>query len=237
MSTTHVAHGLEFPRLTRPSPETWRRALLACGAAYAALYVVVNDVVAAMFVPGYSRLSQAISELSAVGSPAKPFLTAMLPVLAVLLAAFGVGVWWSARGKGVLRVTGALLMAQAITSVLWLFAPMSPRDALAAGGGTTADALHLVMSGLSMAYVIAELASSAAGLGRAFRVYVVASFVVLVGAMTATGVLSARLTEGQPTPLLGLLERAGLGAWLLWMAVLALALWQRTARAGSSTAR
>lgn len=235
MGTSHVGYGLQLPRVERPSTEPWRRALLACGVAYAALYVVANDGIGAALVPGYSRLTQAISELSAVGSPAKPFLSATLPVFAVLLAAFGVGVWRSAGGTRALRITGALLVAQAATSVLWLLAPMSQRDVIAAGSGTVADVLHLVMSGLSMAYVTAQLVSSAVGLGRAFRAYVAVSFVVLVAAMTATGVLSTRLAEGQSTPLLGLLERAGLGAWLLWMAVLAGALWRsRVARTTSS---
>ena len=45
--------------------------LLACGALYAVLYVVVNDVVAAGLYVGYDPVSQAVSELSATGSPAK----------------------------------------------------------------------------------------------------------------------------------------------------------------------
>ena len=45
--------------------------LLACGVLYAALYVILNDVVAAGLYDGYDPLSQAISELSATGSPAR----------------------------------------------------------------------------------------------------------------------------------------------------------------------
>ena len=45
------------------------RVLLACGVAYSLLYVVENDVIAATRYEGYSRMSQAISELSAKGGP------------------------------------------------------------------------------------------------------------------------------------------------------------------------
>ena len=55
------------------------RALLACGVGYSLLYVVQNDVVAASRYEGYSRMSQAISELSAKGAPTRRFLSAMLP--------------------------------------------------------------------------------------------------------------------------------------------------------------
>jgi hypothetical protein len=45
-----------------------RQALLACGIVYALLYVIVNDVIAATLYDGYSRRSQAVSELSATGA-------------------------------------------------------------------------------------------------------------------------------------------------------------------------
>ena len=48
-----------------------RQALLACGIVYALLYVIVNDVIAATLYDGYSRMSQAVSELSATGAPTR----------------------------------------------------------------------------------------------------------------------------------------------------------------------
>lgn len=46
--------------------------------------------------------------------------------------------------------------------------------------------------------------------------------IVFSGALTA--MQSAKLTEGGPTPYLGLYERIGMGAYLLWFAVLAVVL-------------
>ena len=50
------------------------KALLSCGVGYSLLYVIENDAVAARRCDGYSRMSQAVSELSAKGSPAQAFL-------------------------------------------------------------------------------------------------------------------------------------------------------------------
>ena len=61
--------------------------LLACGVAYFILYVLANDAVAATIYDGYSRVDQAISELSAKGAASRAFLVAMTPVFALLMAA------------------------------------------------------------------------------------------------------------------------------------------------------
>jgi hypothetical protein len=46
--------------------------------------------------------------------------------------------------------------------------------------------------------------------------------VVVFGALT--GVQASKVAAGEATPWLGLLERLSIGAWLLWMAVLAVML-------------
>ena len=90
---------------------TVRQALLACGILYAVLYPVVNDGIAATLYAGYSRMSQAVSELSATGAAPRPFLTATGPIFTLLQIGFGVGMWQSAHGKRPIRVAGALLVA------------------------------------------------------------------------------------------------------------------------------
>ena len=60
------------------------------------------------------------------------------------------------------------------------------------------------------------------GIGRVFRIYTAATgTVVLLFSGVLTGIQSAKLPDGDPTPLLGLYERIGIGSWLQWMAVLA----------------
>ena len=48
--------------------------------------------------------------------------------------------------------------------------------------------------------------------------------VVVFGALT--GMDAARIAAGEPTPWLGVVERINIGAFLLWVVVLAVALWR-----------
>jgi hypothetical protein len=203
-----------------------RDALLACGVAYALLYPVVNDVLAAAIYDGYDRLSQAVSELSATGAPSRPFLVTVLPLFSLLQVGFGVGIWMSAHGARSIRVAGALMVAHGGMSFLWLFAPMSPREVIAAGGATSADAMHLALAAGTGLFVAAYVTAFAVAYGWAFRLYSLAT----LAASLVFGMLSAqtdRIEAGAPTPSMGWLERAGIGAWLIWMAVVAILLLRR----------
>jgi hypothetical protein len=203
------------------------QALLACGIVYALVYPIVNDVIAAALYDGYSRMSQAVSELSAIGAPTHAFLTAVGPVFSLLLIGFGLGVWRSAHTKRSLRIAGALVVAHGVMSFLWLFGPMSQREVIAAGGATSADTLHLVLSAATGLFVAAYVATTAVGFGWVFRLYSVAT----IATAFVFGLLSAqvdKLETGAPTPDMGLLERIGIGAWLLWLAVVAMVLWRST---------
>jgi hypothetical protein len=211
-----------------------RELLLVCGIAYAAAYVVANDVVAVAMYDGYSRMDQAVSELSALAAPPRTFLTAMLPVFTVLMVAFGVGVWWSASGGRALRLTGAAMIAFGITGVAWLPFPMTAREDIAAATGPMSanDVGHLVLSGVTASLIVAMCAAGAAHFGRAFRLYTAATVVVvLVFSGVLTGLQSAKLPSGDPTPLLGFYERLGIGAWLVWLTVLAVVLMRQSVAA------
>ena len=202
---------------------TPRIGLLASGLLYAALYPIVNDLIAATLYDGYSRLDQAVSELSATGAPTHAFLTGMAPVFSLLFIGFGIGVWKSAYGKRTLRLAGALVIAHGAMGFLWMVAPMSQREVIAAGGATPADTVHLVLSAATGLFVTAYVAITAVAFGWTFRLYSTATIVVAL----LFGLLSAqvdRIEAGEPTPYMGLLERIGIGAWLLWVAVVALLL-------------
>jgi hypothetical protein len=195
--------------------------LLGCGIAYPVTYLLANDVIAASRYPGYRRADQAVSELSATGAPTRPFLVAMLPVFTGLTAAYGVGVWHAAGNRRALRATGAVLLASGATGIAWLPFPMSSREDIARGATTGGDTGHLVLSGLTVAEILALLGSGSGAFGTRFRTYSLtsAAVVLLSGALMARQ--SAKLPDGQPTPGLGLYERISIGTWLQWMATLA----------------
>lgn len=201
------------------------RFLLWCGVVYGVAYVVANDAIAATFYDGYRRAEQAISELSATGAPTQPFLAITSPFFWGLMISFGVGVWRASHGNRWLRVTGALLVVHGAWMPLWLVGPMSQREVIASGGGTWSDTMHLVLGGLSGLFILLELAFGAAGNGWWFRLYsILTAAAVVVFTAVLTGIASADLAAGNATPWLGLVERIGIYAWMLWMAVLAVRL-------------
>jgi len=202
------------------------KALLACGVLYSLLYAFVNDVVAAALYQGYSRTSQAISELSATGAPTQALLTATLPIFTVLLSAFGVGVWKAARGKRALRVTGALLVAHAITFPLWLLTPMTSRGAIGATMPVN-DIAHIVLTALAIVFILSQIGFGAAALGKPFRLYSLLTAVTVVVFGALTGILAPRVATGESTPWMGVFERISFAAWLLWLVTLAIVLLKR----------
>ncbi len=87
-----------------------RKILLVCGIVSSLFYVGMN-----VFVPmqwkDYSSASQTASELSAVGAPTRPLWLLPAAFYALLVTAFGWGVWKSAGRIRALRIVGALIVA------------------------------------------------------------------------------------------------------------------------------
>jgi hypothetical protein len=152
----------------------------------------------------------------------------MVPIFSLLFIGFGVGVWQSAQAKRSLRLAGALMIAHGVMSFLWIFAPMSRREVIAAGEATAADSMHLVLSAATGLFVTAYVATTALAFGAIFRLYSVAT----IATALVFGLLSAQIDKietGEPTPYMGLLERIGIAAWLLWVAVVAIGLIRKQA--------
>jgi len=193
---------------------------LGCGVASSFLYVAMNLIVARQWV-GYSSWSQTISELSAIGAPTRPLWVALGIVHTLLVTAFGWGVRVAAGDNRRLRAAGTLLAVHGALGVLWVFAPMHLRPVLAAGGGNAADTLHLTFAVVTELFFLSALALAAAALGAAFRIYSVATMVLLVALAVPVFQAAPRVAANLPTPLLGLWERLDVGVFLLWVLVLA----------------
>ena len=198
-----------------------RRALLLCGILSSLLYVAMN-VFVAMHWQGYSSVSQTVSELSAIDAPTRPLWVPLGIAYTLLVAAFGVGVWQSAGRNRLLRVVGVLTIVSGILGLGW--PPMHQRAVLAAGGGTLTDTLHLVWSGMTVLLFMLEIGFGAAALGRRFRAYSIITMVVLVVFGALVGMNAPKVGANLPTPWIGVWERINIGAFLLWVVVLAIAL-------------
>ena len=216
-------------------PATMRDTWLVCGIASSVLYVIMNIVVAGQWA-AYNSVSQTVSELSAVDAPTRPLWVAMAMIYTLLVTAFGWGVRMAAGDDRRLRVAGILIAIYGALGVIWPFAPMHLRDALAAGGGTFSDTLHIALGVVTEVIYLLALGFAAAALGRAFRLYSLATFVALLGFAALTFRQAPNIGTNQPTPLIGVWERANIGLFLLWVIVLAVALLVRGRATDSSRA-
>jgi hypothetical protein len=200
-----------------------RKALLVCGILSFLLYVAMNVVVAMQW-EGYSSVSQTVSELSAIGAPTRSLWVLPAAFYTVLVTAFGWGVWKSARRIRVLRIVGGLIVAYGALGLVWPFAPMHLREALAAGSSTLSDTMHLVLGGVTVVLMLLAIGFGAAAFGKRFRLYSIASLVILVAFGGLTFVDAPQIAANLPTPWVGVWERIKLGVFLLWVVVLAIAL-------------
>lgn len=161
----------------------------------------------------------------------------MLPVWTALMVAFGIGVRKSSGNQRSLRVTGDLLIAFGIVGVLWLPFPMTSRADMVNGTTPINDVGHIILTVATIILILSQLAFGAAAFGRWFRVYSLITAVVVLGFGGYTGTQSPRIPKGEPTPWLGLSERVSIGAWLLWLVVLAVILLQRNAPTSQGSQR
>jgi len=203
------------------SAERWRRSLLTCGILASVLYVAMTLFVGLLW-EGYSVVSGVPSELSAIGAPTRPLWIRLGAIYAVLMIAFGWMVWKSAPPNRALRIVGALLIAHTVFGQFW--PPMHQRAVLAAGGGTLTDTLHLWWAGVTVICFMLMVGLGAAALGKRFRVYSIATMVIVVGCGLVTGTYASQVQANLPTPGVGVWERISIATFMAWIAVLAIAL-------------
>lgn len=213
-----------------PALTTTRQVLLACGIISALLYTAML-VIVPMFWEGYSSASQSVSELSAIDAPTRSLWVLLGIAWTALYGVFGWGVWLSARSNRALRVVGAVIIVAAIAGLFW--PPMHQREVLAAGGGTLTDTLHLVWTAVNGVFTLLAMGIGAAAFGRRFRLYSIATMVILLAAGALTSVDAPRIDANLPTPWMGIWERVNIGVWLLWVVALAVMLLGRPMPHGS----
>ena len=211
--------------------ETWRKALLVCGVASSLLYALM---IWGIRYEGYSLISQVPSELTAIGAPTQTLWARLGWIYTVLMTAFGIGVWKSAGGNHAVRIVGGLVLAHASLGLLWPFAPMHQRDVLAAGGGTFSDTMHVALGGVTVFLMFLAIGFGATAFGKRFRLYSIASIVVLLAFGGLTFLQASHLQANLPTPWIGLWERINISVFLLWIVMLGAVLW-RTGTARGET--
>jgi len=197
--------------------------LMLCGILAPAVYVLAV-VLGGILRPGYSHLSEAVSELIATGAPNKPLLDPIFSFYNLLTFAFAIGLFLIVRSDNQYRVKvsdtfGALfLILEGIFGLVTIFFPQDPGGVPTTFTGT----MHIVLAGLS------SLASMLAILLMGFwfkniphlRKFSTYSFISVAIVFLSGGLAAASVAT--KSPIAGLLERVTIGGFLQWLFVIAL---------------
>ena len=116
------------------------------------------------------------------------------------MIAFGLGVWGSAGRKRALRFVGGLLVAYGVVGLAGPFFPIHLREALAAGEGTLTDTMHGIITMVLVLFMMLAIGFGAAAFGKRFRLYSIATILMLVVGGVLAGLDQPRLAANLPTP-------------------------------------
>ena len=225
LNTFHMRPVQTATKARKSSVGQWQKFLLACGIMSSLLYIAMN-VFVPMFYPGYSVVTQTVSELSAIGAPTRMLWFVPGILYSLLIVAFGWGVYSSSDQSRYLRLAGTLMIISGLLSFTWT--PMHQRAVLAAGGGNFSDTWHIAMSFITLLLMLSMIGLGAAALKGTFRTYSMLTIAVFVVFGVLTWLESPGISTNGPTPMIGVWERINIGVYMLWVLVFATILLRRS---------
>ncbi len=194
-----------------------RRPFLTCGILASFVYLAAN-VVAPLRYPDYDWVTQTVSELSAIGSPTRGLWVAMMVAYTLLMMGFAAGIWMSSGDRRALRLAAVFTFTHVLFALFW--PPMNRRGVEFA----TTDLLHIVWTAVAVPLMMLQILSAAIALGRRFRVYSAATVAVMIIFTVLTSIEAPSIAVDGPTPHIGVWERIGIAAYMVWVPALAIAL-------------
>jgi len=200
------------------------KALLLCGVLSSIWYVAINAFVPTMY-EGYSAVSFTVSELSAIDAPTRILWVLLAMLYPLLFAAFGWGILQSAGDNRLIRILGTLIILYSLMNFYW--PPMHQRAVIAAGGGTLTDNLHIAWAMATVLLMMLMMAFGSAAFGNRFKIFTIATWLIFIVFGLLTGMESPGISQNLSTPHIGIWERINIGAFMIWVAVLASVVWSR----------
>ena len=86
------------------------------------------------------------------------------------------------------------------------------------------DDLHIALGAATEIIYLIALAFAASALGKQFRLYSIATAVILFVFGVLTFLEAPGIGKNEPTPTIGIWERINIGVFLIWVVVLAVTL-------------
>jgi hypothetical protein len=83
------------------------------------------------------------------------------------------------------------------------------------------------MSAITLLLLMLLIGFGAAGLGKGFRIYSMASMGIFITFGILTSLETPGITTNMATPMIGVWERINIGTYMIWMIVLAVLLMKR----------
>jgi len=197
-----------------------QRVLLTCGIVAPVLYVAAV-VVGGIITPGYSHLAHDISGLIATDAPKKAVLDPLFIAYNVLLTAFGIGLLraFGDRARAAGKTGAAIVIAiGALGLVLTIFFPRDPIGA----DPTFAGTMHIVFAGLMSVGTMVAIPLVGLHLRNVMRLRGYARYSFITLAVVVISGLWAVQAAATGSELLGLAERITIGAFILWIFIIAL---------------
>ena len=199
-----------------------RKVFFVCGMLFPVVYIIMTILGGALR-PGYSHISDTVSELLSPGAPNKSLLVIFQITHALLGSLFGIGVYQFVRASEhnalIGRIGAGMIIAVGVATIA---TAIFPQDASGAPP-TFAGRLHgILVFGVLVPFTILSTLLIGIWLKQAnvfpwFRTY---SFVTIGASIILAGLAGATLD----TPIMGLTERLGVLAGFQWTFVLALKL-------------
>jgi hypothetical protein len=140
----------------------------------------------------------------------------------LLVSAFGAGVWRSAQGAS-LRWAGIFLVGAGLVGF-----PTHTVFAMSSRWMETGfnDTMHIILTGVFSLFVVVAMVLSAVAYRGAFRLYTIATVLVMIG-FGAAASFAIQGIEQNMTPWAGAFERINAYAYFAWLVVLALTVIRR----------
>lgn len=196
----------------------------------APLFYIVPTIIGGLLRPGYSHLSNSVSELLASGAPNKIYLVIPFTFYPVLISIFGFGLYIILKSQpsplnSPTGLIGFILIGAMIGILGILTMTVFPQDPHGTPM-TTPGLMHLILVGIQAVSAMAALMLigfwfKSNGL-MGFFIYSIISFAVLI----ITGIMSM-IGVSQGSQFIGLLERLNVGVILQWLIVIGIWFYNR----------